>query len=615
MRFGKPFWALVLLLGLGPVHAQSSAEPEVLAPGYSKLDFEPPAPGTYRLPALKPAADGQVLLESGRPARLYDLLGDKLVVLSFIYSTCSDVNGCPLATFVLHRIHRRMQEDEKLAGEVRLLSLSFDPTHDSPEVMRLYGSNFQDEGGDWRFLTTRSERELAPILEAYGQSVQREYDEQGNPTATFSHILRVFLIDRQRRIRNIYSVSFLHPDVLLNDIRTLLLEEQGGGERRAARVLPRPAVDLLENLRRPGLGLPPVAVPQDNPVTPAKLALGRKLFFDRRLSLNKTVSCAICHVPAQGFANNQMKTSVGIEGRTLRRNAPTVLNVAYWRRLFHDGRETELRRAVWMQLLSRNMMGNPAPGVVLDRIDSLPDYRGLFEAAFGRGPSMETVGMALATYLRSLVSGGSAFDRWRYGGEAGAIGQDAKRGFALFTGKAGCAACHRVGERHALFTDHLLHNTGLGWYNAMKRAPAKRAIELAPGVVLDVDDAIVAAVSAEPEGDLGLYEVTEDPADRWKYRTPSLRNVALTAPYMHDGSLSSLEEVIEFYDRGGYPNEGLDPKIRPLGLSAREKRDLVAFLKTLTGENVAALVADAEAQPVGDPRGDGGQEQDRHVQH
>ncbi len=603
MCLSRLLWILVLVIGAGLAHAQPSSKPLVLAPGYSELGYEAPKPGTYRLPPLKKAPGGHVLLSSGKPAQLGDLLGDKIVVLSFIYSTCSDVNGCPLATFVLHRIYKRVLKDPQLAGKVRLLSLSFDPEHDTPEVMDLYGKNFQGKGGDWRFLTTRSEEALAPILDAYGQNVQKEYDEQGQPTGKFSHILRVFLIDRNRRIRNIYSVSFLHPDVLLNDIRTVLMDEQGLLQAREVPPRPRPAVDLLENLRRPGLGLPGVPVPGDNPVTPAKLELGRKLFFDRRLSLNGTVSCAMCHIPAQGFTNNHMNTAVGIEGRTVRRNAPTVLNAGYWQRLFHDGRETELRRQAWVPLISRDMMGNPAPGVVLDRVESLSDYDGLFEAAFGRGPSMETLGMALATYVRSLVSGNSAFDRWRYGREDDALSASAKRGFALFTGKAGCASCHQVGERNALFTDQLLHNTGLGWYNTMKKETGNRTVHLAPGVELEVDKTIVDAVSGQPQGDLGLYEITENPADRWKYKTPSLRNVALTAPYMHDGSLATLADVIDYYDRGGYPNEELDPRIHKLGLSETERQELIAFLKSLTGDNIAELVADAEAEPIGDPNG------------
>lgn len=362
--------------------------------------------------------------------------------------------------------------------------------------------------------------------------------------------------------------------------------------------------ELMRYVERPPLGLPPVPVPQDNPITPEKVQLGRKLFYDRRLSLNQTQSCAMCHIPEQGFTNNELSVAVGIEGRSGRRNSPTIYNVAYLKRLFHDGRERSLEQQVWGPLLDRREMGNPSFAAVLEKLEVLPDYRGLFEAAFGQGPSMETVGMALASYQRTLVSGNSPFDRWYFGGEEGAVSEAVKRGFALFRGKAGCIACHTVAEDHALFTDNELHNIGIGALRSLSPEPERRRLILAPGVVVEVDAELIDSVGHAPQGDLGRYEITEDPDDRWKYRTPTLRNVALTAPYMHDGSLKTLEEVVEFYDQGGFPNETLDPLIRPLGLSRGEKSDLVAFLHSLTGDNVEALVADAFAAPVGDAKAD-----------
>jgi len=337
-------------------------------------------------------------------------------------------------------------------------------------------------------------------------------------------------------------------------------------------------------------------------VTEAKIALGRKLFYDRRLSLNNTFSCAMCHIPEQGFTSNEMATAVGFEGRSVRRNAPTIYNAAYLTRLFHDGREYNLEQQVWGPLLATNEMANPAVGTLIEKIRGLPDYRGRFEAAFdGRGPTMETVGMALASYQRTLVSGTSPFDRWHYGGDQQALEEPARRGFDLFTGKAGCAACHLVGENVALFTDNRLHNTGVGFRESMQPEPRTRRVAVAPGIVLDVPSSVIGSVSQPLASDLGLYEVTQDPADRWKYRTPSLRNVALSAPYMHNGSLATLRDVVELYNAGGVPNEVLDPLIRPLGLSQTEIDDLVAFLESLTGDNVDALVSDAFAAPVGDP--------------
>jgi cytochrome c peroxidase len=347
------------------------------------------------------------------------------------------------------------------------------------------------------------------------------------------------------------------------------------------------------------LGLPPLAVPADNPLTGATIALGRKLFLDRRLSPNATMSCAMCHVPEQGFTSNELRTSVGIEGRSVRRNAPTLLNVAYQRRLFHDGREVSLEDQIWGPLLAANEMGNPSIGSVLERLRSLPDYAGLFERVFaGRGVSALLVGQALAAYQRTLIAGDSRFDRWRYGGDAAALTEIEQRGFALFMGRARCAACHAVGEQDALFADHGFHNTGIGWRRS-HGPPARTRVELAPGVFAELDRQTLETFSEPAVKDVGRYEITLDPRERWAYKTPSLRNVALTAPYMHDGSLPTLEAVIDFYDAGGVDNPEKSPLIAPLGLGADERAALAAFLRTLTGSNVRALVEDARRTPAG----------------
>lgn len=347
------------------------------------------------------------------------------------------------------------------------------------------------------------------------------------------------------------------------------------------------------------LGLPVLEIPADNPVTPAKVTLGRKLFFDRRLSPNGTMSCGMCHVPEQGFAAHELATSVGIEGRSVRRNAPTVLNVAWQKRLFHDGREFSLENQVWGPLLAANEMGNPSIGQVIERVRGLDDYKGLFEAAFdGKGISAERIGQALASYERTLVAADSRFDRWRYAGETAALSAIEQLGFRLFTGKARCATCHTIGERDALFADHGFHNTGIGWRRAFD-SPERTRVELVPGVHAELDRGTVESFSEPPPKDVGRYEITFDPKDRWAYRTPSLRNVALTPPYMHDGSLPTLEAVIAFYDRGGIDNAGKSALLAPLGLSAEERDALLAFLKALTGSPIDRLVADARAVAIG----------------
>ena len=216
---------LWLLAGLAA--AVSAAEPqrEILAPGWRALSYEAPAAGTYELPPITTAANGDVLLEDGNPAQLFDLMGDRLVLFSFIYTRCPDINGCPLANAVLHKLQAKLRQRPNVAAATRLLSMSFDPERDSPEVMRNFGKNLGGEGIDWQFLTTTGRTALQPILDDYGQYTIREFDEEGNYTGEFAHMLRVYLIDRRRRVRNIYSVSFLHPDILLNDLETLLMEE------------------------------------------------------------------------------------------------------------------------------------------------------------------------------------------------------------------------------------------------------------------------------------------------------------------------------------------------------------------------------------------------------
>jgi cytochrome c peroxidase len=246
-------------------------------------------------------------------------------------------------------------------------------------------------------------------------------------------------------------------------------------------------------------------------------------------------------------------------------------------------------------------MANPSIGYVIEKLGRLPDYKGLFEAAFdGRGPGIETVGMAIASYERTIISGNSPFDRWRFGGDEKAIGEAAKRGFRLFTGKANCVVCHTADDRQALLTDDAFHNTGLGWEDSVGGGPAEYPVQLAPGVVVRVPSATVESFGEPPPSDLGRYEVTQNPADRWRYKTPSLRNVALTSPYMHNGVFGSLRDVVEFYNKGGIPNPLLDPEIRPLGLTRGEMGDIVSFLESLTGDNIETLVRDAFAAPVGD---------------
>ena len=359
----------------------------------------------------------------------------------------------------------------------------------------------------------------------------------------------------------------------------------------------------LSRIRRPPLGLPAVLLPPGNPPTTAKIRLGRKLFLDRRLSRNGTLSCAMCHVPEQGFTVNEIRTAVGNEGRSLRRNAPTLLNVAYAAPFFHDGREPDLDRQAFDVFLEPDEMAAPSVGALVEKVRSLSDYGALFDEAFGAPADVESIGDAVGVYLRTLLAADSPFDRWHFGGEEQAVADEVKRGFRLFTGKARCSSCHVVGDDHALFTDHGFHDTGLGWHHSTVERTSREpvAVEIAPGVVTELDRSAVQSVGDPPPNDLGRYEATGDPADRWAFKTPSLRNVALTAPYMHDGRFSTLREIVGFYNDGAYPHDGLDPLLRPIGMDVSEIDDLVAFLKSLTGSNVEELVRDARGEKVGNP--------------
>ncbi len=313
----------------------------------------------------------------------------------------------------------------------------------------------------------------------------------------------------------------------------------------------------LNRIANPPLGLPPVAQPHDNPATKDKIILGRKLFFDRRLSRQNTISCAMCHIPEQGFGNDKIPVTVGFSGQFLRRNAPTIFNVAYNRTLFHDGRDNALETQVYGPFLSPDEMANPSVGWLLQTVSGLEDYWGMFEKAFGEPVNAQNLGQALAVYQRTILSANSAFDKSQYGGQEDALSVAARTGLKLFKGKAGCVRCHVIKNDSAVFTDQKFHLTGIG---------------------------------VGSKKDLGRMEVTGLKSDRYRFKTPSLRNIALTAPYMHDGSLPTLAKVIAFY------NKGPAPTLPRLKLSVRERNALVAFLESLTGDNVAELISETPAQ-------------------
>jgi len=303
------------------------------------------------------------------------------------------------------------------------------------------------------------------------------------------------------------------------------------------------------------LGLPPVPIPLDNPPTAETIALGRRLYYDPILSADNTISCASCHSPDFGFSDGK-QFSEGVGKKKGGRNAPTVFNAAYYTTQFWDGRAPSLEKQAEGPVQNSAEMAHTLEGVA-KKLMADSSYRAEFEKAFGPGPiTYEMVGKAIASFERTIISGNSPFDRYFYGGDKSALSESAKLGFEVFRDpkRGNCAVCHTVDEKYALFTDNKFHNLGVG-----------------------VKDGQLT--------DLGRYEVTKNDADRGAFKTPSLRNIALTAPYMHDGSLKTLKEVVDFYIGAGNSNPHRDKEIRPLDfLTGDERVGLVAFLEALTGE-------------------------------
>jgi cytochrome c peroxidase len=344
------------------------------------------------------------------------------------------------------------------------------------------------------------------------------------------------------------------------------------------------------------LGLPPVPVPADNPQTSEKIALGDKLFHDARFSIDGTVSCATCHDGKKAFTDSPLKTSQGHHKLTGTRNAPTVINAAYFTTMFWDGRSPSLEDQSQFPIVNPVEMGLPDHEPVLKIVREDPAYVEGFRKAFnktGKDVTMEEVKKAIAAFERTIVSGDSPFDRWRFGGDRNAISEQAKRGFDVFVGQGRCVSCHVVEQTQALFTDNKFHNIGVG-INRIQRDVPRLAGEFlkAKAAGADVDKAVL---SDPKTSDLGRFAVTNSFDEIGGFKTSTLRNIALTGPYMHDGSLKTLKDVVKHYNEGGKSpgdtspvNPYLSGGIRPLNLSEQQMDDLVAFMETLTSPSFAS---------------------------
>lgn len=284
-------------------------------------------------------------------------------------------------------------------------------------------------------------------------------------------------------------------------------------------------------------------IPPDNPLTAAKINLGKQLYFDKRLSADGTVACATCHAPDKGFSDGR-PTSTGIKGQVGGRNAPVTINRLFSQEQFWDGRSPSLEDQALGPVQNPIEMGHTLQGMVAT-LDKLEGYREQFKKVFGTPVTKDGVGKAIASFERTLLCGNSAFDRFAAGDQK-ALTLSAKRGLILFREKANCETCHTGFN----FTDESYHNLGVG---------------------MD-----------KPKPDLGRFNVTKKESDTGAFKTPTLRNITASAPYLHDGSAKTLEDVIDFYDKGGTKNPHLSKEIKPLHLTAQEKGDLVAFLKSLS---------------------------------
>ncbi len=327
----------------------------------------------------------------------------------------------------------------------------------------------------------------------------------------------------------------------------------------------------------PLLGLPPLSFPQDNLQTEEKIELGRLLFNDVRFSSNGSISCASCHLKDKAFTDG-LKVPKGVYGLTGTRNAPTVINVAFYETYFLDGRADSLESQALGPFVNPVEHGLTDYKKIITIIRSDTQYPPMFEQVFGISVNEVTiadVAKAIASFERTLIAGNSLFDQYYFGRDHSRLSESAARGLRLFRRKGNCANCHEISFDNALFMDNNFYNIGVGFQRIKPQLD-------------DIVSSLIAGVkaedlelSAEQFSELGRFNVTRKLADMGKFKTPTLRNISLTAPYMHDGSMETLEEVIDYYDKGGEQNKYIDAAIFPLNFTRQEKADLLEFLKAL----------------------------------
>jgi cytochrome c peroxidase len=335
-------------------------------------------------------------------------------------------------------------------------------------------------------------------------------------------------------------------------------------------------------------GLDPVvwaaSVPADNQMTLERVELGRKLYFDPRLSQDGTVACATCHDVFRGFTD-QRPVSEGINKQLGKRNAPTTLNAALLQTMFWDGRSPTLDHQAKMPILNSVEMGMPDEAAALKAIADVPEYQAAFKSAYGREMNYDDVGRAIAAFERTLIFVDSPFRRF-FNGDDSAISAQAKAGLELFNGKARCVACHPMNPSNPLGSDNRFHNVGVSARHQNFKELARKALKaLGAGASEQKLDELAVGTDLS---ELGRFMVTHDRSDIGAMRTPQILNIGITGPYMHDGSMATLWDVMDHYNKGGEANPYLDGGIEPLALSEAEIDQVVAFLFTLTDVRFAA---------------------------
>jgi cytochrome c peroxidase len=316
--------------------------------------------------------------------------------------------------------------------------------------------------------------------------------------------------------------------------------------------------------------LPPLPIPEDNPMTPAKVELGKQLFFDSQLSGDGSLACASCHLPDQGWTTNR-PLSPAYPTHMERRNSQTLINVAYQKAFIWDGRVGTPEKQA-LEGIQNPLHMNQNLDLLVEKLKAIPTYEERFQQVFGTTVTSEALGKALAAFIRTLVTRNAPFDRYMTG-DLQAMSEDALRGLALFKGKARCILCHNGPN----FTDSQFHHLGVPDTPLLSDPLVQAAIRF------DAKRMNVPDYQSVRE-DLGRYLVTKEEKDRGAFKTPTLRNVTQREPYMHNGVFHSLEEVVDFYNNAGEAVAGKSPLIQPLGLTTQEKHNLLAFLQALTGE-------------------------------